>query len=229
MSVFDDLSHATRTRDGAEFVRNSLRPTSTPYKSFLKRGLDILVVLASAPVVLPLVAVFALMIAASGGSPFYSQTRVGMNGRRFRLHKLRTMLPNAEALLEDRLRTCPATRAEWTHKQKLKNDPRVTPLGRFLRKTSLDELPQFYNVLVGDMSLVGPRPIMDTQVDLYPGRAYYRLRPGISGTWQVSDRNACSFADRASHDEAYERDLSLGTDLRVLAATMWVVLHGTGH
>lgn len=229
MSVVDEISHATSSRDNAPLVRNSLRQPWTPYRSFLKRGLDIILVLASAPIVLPLVVLFAMMIAASGGSPFYSQTRVGKNGRRFRLHKLRTMLPNAEILLEDRLRACPATHAEWTHTQKLKSDPRITRLGRFLRKTSLDELPQFYNVLIGDMSLVGPRPIMVSQVELYPGIAYYRLRPGISGPWQVSDRNACSFADRARYDEAYERDLSLGIDLRVLAATTVVVLRGTGH
>jgi exopolysaccharide production protein ExoY len=228
VSVFDDLSRPALPHGSDPLVCTSPRPSWTPYRSFLKRGLDIALVLASAPVVLPLVAVFAVMIASSGGSPFFSQTRVGMNGRRFRMHKLRTMLPNAEALLEERLRACPASHAEWTRTQKLKNDPRRTSLGRFLRKTSLDELPQFYNVLVGDMSLVGPRPIMVSQVELYPGKAYYGLRPGISGTWQVSDRNECSFADRAGYDEAYAREVSLGTDLRVLVATTGVVLRGTG-
>lgn len=229
VSVLDDLSHATSSRAHEPFVRKSLRSAWSPYRSFLKRGLDIVLVLAAAPVVLPLIAVFALLIRLSGGSAFYSQARVGLNGRAFRLFKLRTMLPNAEALLEERLRTCPDSHAEWTHSQKLKNDPRITRLGRFLRKSSLDELPQFYNVLVGDMSLVGPRPMMVTQMELYPGNAYYRLRPGITGLWQVSDRNACGFAERASYDEAYERDLSLLKDLRVLVATPGVVLRGTGH
>lgn len=229
MSVLDDLSHATIARGDEPLVRGSLSHSWTPYRSFLKRGLDIVAVLALSAIVLPLVAVLAALIAVSGHSPFYAQTRVGRDGRSFRLLKLRTMLPDAEALLEERLRTCPDSHAEWTRTQKLKNDPRITPLGRVLRKTSLDELPQFYNVLVGDMSLVGPRPMMPCQQDLYPGSAYYRLRPGITGFWQISDRNECSFAARAEFDEAYEQSLSLGTDLRVLVATVGVVLRGTGY
>jgi lipopolysaccharide/colanic/teichoic acid biosynthesis glycosyltransferase len=210
-------------------VHRSLTPSFTPYRSFLKRGFDIVAVLALSVIVLPLVVLLAAVIAASGHSPIYTQARVGRDGRAFRLLKLRTMVPDAEALLEERLRTCPDSHAEWTRTQKLKNDPRVTPLGRALRKTSLDELPQLYNVLVGDMSLVGPRPMMVCQKDLYPGTAYYRLRPGITGFWQISDRNECSFAARAEFDEAYDRKLSLGTDLRVLVATVGVVVRGTGY
>lgn len=229
MSVLEDLSHTTIARGDKAPVRGSVSPSWTPYRSFLKRGLDILVVVVLSVVVVPLVAVLALMIASSGGSPFYTQTRVGRDGRTFRLVKLRSMVPDAEALLEERLQTCPDSLAEWTRTQKLKNDPRVTPLGRVLRKTSLDELPQLLNVLVGDMSLVGPRPMMVCQQDMYPGSAYYRLRPGISGFWQISDRNECSFAARAEFDDAYDRKLSLGTDLRVLVATVGVVLRGTGY
>ena len=114
------------------------------------------------------------------------------------------------------------------HNQKLKDDPRVTRLGRLIRKTSLDELPQFLNVLKGDMSVVGPRPMMVDQKALYPGTAYYSLRPGITGFWQISVRNESSFAERARFDTDYLRKLSFGTDLAVLWRTVSVVLKGTG-
>jgi lipopolysaccharide/colanic/teichoic acid biosynthesis glycosyltransferase len=199
------------------------------YRSFFKRFFDIFFVVASSVIVVPLVGFLALLIAVWGGSPFYSQARVGRGGRVFRMYKLRTMVPDADALLQDRLRTCPETRAEWSSSQKLKNDPRITPFGRLLRKTSMDELPQLYNVLVGHMSLVGPRPMLESQVALYPGSAYYRLRPGVTGFWQISDRNECDFSDRVRYDEDYDRELSFGTDMRVLAATVGVVLRGTGY
>ena len=118
--------------------------------------------------------------------------------------------------------------AEWTSKQKLSNDPRITKFGRILRRTSADELPQLINVLTGDMSLVGPRPMMPSQQALYPGHAYYRLRPGLTGSWQVSERNASTFADRAKYDDSYEQDLSFGTDLGIIARTVGVVLRCTG-
>jgi len=207
----------------------SLTGATNLYRSFFKRFFDIAFVMVSSVFVLPLLAVLALLITAWGGSPFYSQTRVGRGGRIFRMYKLRTMVPDADALLQHRLRTCPETRAEWSSTQKLKNDPRITPFGRLLRKTSMDELPQLYNVLVGHMSLVGPRPMLESQVALYPGSAYYRLRPGVTGFWQISDRNECDFSDRARFDEDYDRELSFGTDVRVIAATVGVVLRGTGY
>jgi lipopolysaccharide/colanic/teichoic acid biosynthesis glycosyltransferase len=138
------------------------------------------------------------------------------------------MVPGAEARLAAHLAADPAARAEWDRSQKLREDPRVTPLGRLLRRSSLDELPQLWNVLAGDMSLVGPRPMMPCQQALYPGEAYYRLRPGLTGPWQVSDRHASAFADRARFDRDYEQALSLATDLRILAATLRAVLRGTG-
>lgn len=207
----------------------ALALSPSPYRTFFKRLLDISFVLATSLVVVPLVVVFAAIIALRGGSPFYAQPRVGRGGRTFTMYKLRTMVPDADAILEERLRTCADTRAEWNATQKLKTDPRITPFGRLLRKSSMDELPQLFNVLVGDMSLVGPRPMLESQVVLYPGSAYYRLRPGVTGFWQISDRNECDFADRARFDETYDRKLSLGTDLRVLAATVGVVLRGTGY
>jgi len=173
--------------------------------------------------------VLALAVLLQGGRPFYRQDRVGQGGRIFRLWKLRTMVPDAEARLEAHLAASPEARAEWDHCQKLKDDPRITPLGRLLRRSSMDELPQLWNVLRGDMSLVGPRPMMPCQQPLYPGQAYYALRPGITGPWQVSARNESGFADRARYDADYLSRVSFATDLRLLAATVRVVLRSTGH
>lgn len=143
----------------------------------------------SAPFVLPILLILGFMIARDGGPVLYCQNRIGRGGRIFRIWKLRTMVINADAALEDYLASDPAARAEWNEHQKLRKDPRITPAGRLIRKTSLDELPQLWNVLTGDMSLVGPRPMMPSQTRLYPGRAYYRLRPGLTGFWQISHRN----------------------------------------
>ncbi len=139
------------------------------------------------------------------------------------------MVPNAHEHLEAYLNANPAARVEWDATQKLKNDPRITKVGRILRKTSLDELPQLFNVIKGDMSLVGPRPMMCSQRDLYPGSAYFKMRPGITGTWQVSDRNDSEFQSRAGFDNGYERNLSFGTDLSILLKTIGVVVRGTGY
>ena len=193
-----------------------------------RRHLDLLLILAMAPVALPLIALSALLAALDGAAPFYRQRRVGRHGRSFSILKIRTMVPDADRVLADHLAENPAARYEWDLHQKLRDDPRITRIGAFLRKTSLDELPQLWNVLVGDMSLVGPRPMMESQRDLYPGRAYYEMRPGITGPWQVSERNECSFAERARFDEAYYRTLSLGTDIALLARTAEVVLRCTG-
>jgi exopolysaccharide production protein ExoY len=139
------------------------------------------------------------------------------------------MVPNADAVLNDYLDANPGARAEWDKTQKLKNDPRITASGRIIRKTSIDELPQLINVVRGEMSLVGPRPMMVEQRALYPGLAYYAMRPGITGFWQTSTRNESSFAERAVFDSAYFRDMSLRTDLRVLVKTVAVVIAGTGY
>jgi len=216
-------------------VETATPKTDTPkrrfavYRDALKYGLDVTIVLGAAVVVLPVVLLMALFVSRDGHSPFYSQTRIGKNGRIFRMWKMRTMVPNAKKQLDSYLATNPAAKAEWDSTQKLKNDPRITPIGRILRKTSLDELPQLWNVLVGDMSIVGPRPMMEDQKDLYPGQAYYRMRPGITGLWQISDRNECSFAGRAKFDDMYERDLTLLSDVTILLRTVGVVLRGTGY
>jgi exopolysaccharide production protein ExoY len=198
------------------------------YRNFGKRTLDVTLILLALPFVLPLLLVLMALVMTDGGHPLYSQDRVGRHGRIYRIWKLRSMVMNADQKLEVHLAADPAARAEWDEMQKLRDDPRITRVGRLIRRSSLDELPQLLNVLMGDMSLVGPRPMMPEQRVLYPGQAYYELRPGITGPWQVSERNATSFADRARFDDKYHQDLSLATDTRLLACTIRVVLRATG-
>ncbi|MHC0055461.1 sugar transferase [Actibacterium sp. D379-3] len=193
-----------------------------------KRALDIVFVLLTGAIALPLVALMMFLVSLDGHSPIYRQRRIGRGGRIYDILKIRTMVPDAEARLAAHLDADPAAKAEWDSLQKLRQDPRITRVGQFLRKSSLDELPQLWNVLIGDMSLVGPRPMMETQRALYPGQEYYRMRPGITGLWQVSDRNRSTFADRAEFDAAYHAQLSFGADLRILWQTFAVVLRGTG-
>ncbi|RKT32353.1 lipopolysaccharide/colanic/teichoic acid biosynthesis glycosyltransferase [Roseovarius halotolerans] len=209
-------------------IAGSQKGQSNLYRRFLKSALDIAFVIAAAPIVVPFVAILALAISLDGRNPFYKQARIGKDGRLFYMWKLRSMVHDADARLNAHLEADAEARAEWDHKQKLTEDPRVTRLGRLLRKTSLDELPQLWNVFVGDMSLVGPRPMMPDQKALYPGVAYYAMRPGITGYWQISDRNQSTFAARADFDDRYFEDVSLGTDMSVLASTVAVVLRGTG-
>lgn len=198
------------------------------YRNALKRVLDVVAIVMAAPVVVPVIGVLALAVALEGGNPFYTQIRVGLHGKRFRMWKLRTMVLDADARMTEYLASEPTARAEWDRTQKLRNDPRITRFGRFLRKSSLDELPQLWNVFRGDMSLVGPRPMMISQQLLYPGTAYYALRPGITGFWQTAGRNRTTFEARAEYDTSYEASLSLGTDVSILARTVGVVLKGTG-
>ena len=200
-----------------------------PYRRAFKRVLDVSLVLIAAPIVLLVVGLLAIGIAFDGANPFYSQSRVGRGGCIYKMWKLRSMVVNADQQLEIYLASAPAARAEWDSMQKLKVDPRITRFGRILRKSSLDELPQLWNVLIGDMSLVGPRPMMPCQRKIYPGSAYYRLRPGITGPWQVSRRNESTFADRARFDTDYDRGLSLTGDIGLLISTVRVVMRATGY
>ncbi|MFP7569624.1 sugar transferase [Marivita sp. S2033] len=198
------------------------------YRDWLKRGLDVALVLTAAVPVVLVLAFCALLVAVDGGSPFYSQTRIGRFGKTFKLWKLRSMVTNADAALEKHLETNPVARAEWDRTQKLRDDPRITKIGHILRKTSLDELPQLWNVLKGDMSLVGPRPMMVDQQAIYPGSAYYALRPGLTGFWQVSVRHESSFADRANYDADYLSKVTFAQDISVMWKTLSVVSKGTG-
>lgn len=193
-----------------------------------KRCFDVSVTLFAAPAALMIVGVCALLIWLNGGKAFFCQPRVGKGGRVFNLWKLRTMAPDADKRLHEHLAADPDARAEWESKQKLQDDPRITRLGRYLRKYSIDELPQLFNVLAGDMSLVGPRPMLPEQRQHYPGTAYFNLRPGLTGLWQISERNGCTFVERALHDTRYSVMMSFSADLWILFLTPMVVLKGTG-
>lgn len=193
-----------------------------------KRCFDIVAVVISAPLTLPLIGILAFLVRLDGGAAFFGQQRLGRNGKTFTIWKLRSMVPDADRVLETYLRENPTAKSEWDRTQKLRNDPRVTSLGRYLRKYSADELPQLWNVFLGHMSLVGPRPMLPEQRAEYPGTSYFEIRPGLTGLWQVSDRNACSFAERAIHDTRYADIMSFGTDIWILSMTVLVVVRGTG-
>ncbi|MGR3573005.1 sugar transferase [Brevirhabdus sp.] len=201
------------------------------YANRAKRVFDVTFALALLPFLAPIIALLWLMVRCDGGTGFFHQPRIGRDGRSFRCWKLRSMIPDAAQDLARICRSDPARAHEWQLYQKLHDDPRVTVVGRFLRATSLDELPQIWNVLLGDMSFVGPRPFLPEQQDLYDlsgGRAYYRVRPGITGPWQVGARNSGGFAERAELDRDYVRTLSFRGDMRVLISTVGVVFSLTG-
>lgn len=200
------------------------------YRNWGKRALDVTLVIASLPITLPVVLICALVLWIEGGNPFYRQDRIGREGKVFSILKLRSMVRNADAHLERLLENDADLRAEWDTTQKLKKDPRVTRVGSALRATSLDELPQLWNVLTGEMSLVGPRPMMPDQLALYGDpHDYFALTPGLTGVWQVSARNESSFAYRATIDAAYRRSLSAREDISLIVKTIGVVVRGTGY
>jgi lipopolysaccharide/colanic/teichoic acid biosynthesis glycosyltransferase len=225
--IRENVADETSVTRGIFAVRTSY--ANQPYARFFKHAFETLLIILALPIVIPVIAFFALAVMTDAGGPFYTQKRIGRNGRVFRMWKLRTMIPNAHALLESHLAANPQARQEWESTQKLKNDPRITRMGRFLRKTSLDELPQLFNVLNGTMSLVGPRPMMVDQQAIYGGTTYYQLRPGITGPWQISDRNDCEFVARVHYDNEYGRTVSFGTDVAILWKTIAVVVRATGH
>lgn len=198
------------------------------YRNFLKRTLDVALVILAAPVLVLLVLALSLPSVLRGKNPFFVQRRVGRHGEIFTMVKLKTMVTDADNKLASYLRENPEAREEWAKCQKLRADPRVTSFGRFLRRTSLDEIPQFWNVLRGDMSIVGPRPMLPHQRALYHGMAYYSLKPGITGYWQVSDRHESEFSKRVEFDERYDNEVSLITDIVLIIRTFGAVLRGTG-
>lgn len=209
-------------------VRNNI---VEPRNRFAKRVLDVTAVLVTLPIALPLMAlVAAWVLLDSRGPVLFWQTRVGQYGRPFSVLKFRTMHRNANAMLEKLLQTSPEAKAEWDEWRKLRNDPRVTRVGRLLRRTSLDELPQLFNVLHGEMSLVGPRPVMKDELANYGDRVhlYDRLKPGLTGLVQVSGRSTLTYKERVRLDAYYARNWSLWLDLVILARTAAAVLFRTG-
>ena len=208
-------------------VRNNL---ARPGPRFIKRLFDIIVSLLLLIFLSPLFAFLSWKIRSSGGGAIFGHLRIGQHEKQFHCLKFRTMVENADEVLAQVLERDPDARTEWEQDFKLKNDPRITPIGQFLRETSLDELPQLWNVLKGDMSLVGPRPIIQEELKRYGNQAGYYLeaRPGITGLWQISGRNDTGYEDRVALDCWYVRNWSLWYDLVVLFKTVRVVLKKEG-
>lgn len=205
---------------------NRVPPRNTSYK----RLFDILGALALLIVFSPLMLAIAVAVfVTGGGSVIYSHKRVGRSHRAFSCLKFRTMVKDADNVLQRILNEDPAARAEWKKHQKLKNDPRILPgIGGMLRRSSLDELPQLFNVLRGEMSLVGPRPVTEGELKNYGDALdlYLSVRPGLTGPWQIGDRSNTTFEVRVAQDVQYIRCGNLLTDLRILRATVSIILKG---
>lgn len=208
-------------------VRNNLARRA-PH--ILKRSFDIVASLGLLAIGSPLLLWIAAKVAASGRPIFYGHKRVGQNGKSFLCYKFRTMQTNAAQLLQELLERDPEAKAEWERDFKLKNDPRITPIGHFLRKTSLDELPQLWNVLKGEMSLVGPRPVVDAELERYGKHVdlYLKAKPGITGLWQISGRNDISYDTRVYLDGWYVKNWSWFNDIVILIRTVKVILKRDG-
>ena len=217
------------SQTGAQSI--GLRQLRHAYRPLAKRALDILGAGVGLLLLGPLFLVLAFLVRADGGAAFYSHPRVGRGGKMFGCLKFRSMVIDSQARLEALLERDPAARAEWEATRKLKNDPRVTRIGRFLRSTSLDELPQLFNVLRGEMSLVGPRPVQQSELERFYGAAathYMAVRPGITGLWQVSGRSETSYDTRVALDVAYVSSQSLWADIIILLRTPLAVLSRRG-
>ena len=218
------IQQSTTQTIGLERDRKALVPIA-------KRALDIIGVGVGLVLLAPFFLIVALMVRADGGPAFFAHQRVGRGGKLFGCLKFRSMVIDSQARLEALLANDPAARAEWEATRKLKNDPRITRIGRFLRSTSLDELPQLINVLLGEMSLVGPRPVQEAEIDRYYGASaahYMAVRPGITGLWQVSGRSETSYESRVALDVSYVSRPSLLADLSILLRTPVAVLSRRG-
>jgi exopolysaccharide production protein ExoY len=189
--------------------------------------MDVTVALIALVMAAPVMLVIALLIWVTDGGPaIFSHTRVGFNGKRFACYKFRTMVANSQQVLVDYLASNPEAAKEWEQNWKLKNDPRITFLGHILRKSSLDELPQLINVLRGEMSCVGPRPVVPDELQRYGACAadYLQTRPGLTGLWQVTGRDAVDYASRVSIDSRYVRNWSIWADVVILGRTIFAVM-----
>jgi undecaprenyl-phosphate galactose phosphotransferase len=201
-----------------------------PSLSIAKRALDILGALVLLIALSPAMLLTACVTRMQGSPVLFAHQRIGRDGRSFPCYKFRTMLPDADRRLAELLARDPIARAEWDVNFKLKNDPRITRWGDFLRRSSLDELPQLWNVLIGDMSLVGPRPVIEAELPRYGDHLleYLSVRPGITGLWQVSGRNETSYDQRVALDAHYVQNWSLWLDGVILCRTVAVVLARRG-
>ena len=211
-----------------------LRPASAghpPVGGHYKRFFDITMAVAAILLLSPLLVMLAALVKFSdGGRVFYGHRRIGQNGKSFYCLKFRTMVENGDEVLASHFASNPLSREQWDATRKLQNDPRVTNVGQVLRKLSLDELPQLFNILAGDMSFVGPRPVVEDELELYgPAVNYYlKSRPGLTGLWQISGRNDVSYGTRVALDRHYIENWSFVSDLKIIVMTLPVVLFSRG-
>ncbi|WP_237905177.1 sugar transferase [Azospirillum brasilense] len=217
------------TASAAELVAR-LPATAPLHRNRVKRAFDLVGAVGLILFFGPLMLIVGLLITLDGGPAVFGHRRIGTEGRDFTCWKFRSMVVNAPEVFEKLIESDPEARAEWEATRKLRNDPRITWIGRFLRRTSLDELPQLFNVLTGDMSLVGPRPIVQEEVARYHVcfPFYTRCRPGLTGLWQVSGRNDVDYGRRVQLDTAYLLGWSFWGDFRILLRTVGVMLSGKG-
>ncbi len=221
---FNSINH----KGMALYVKNKLlHEGERNIKLFFDKILSISLFILFLPVLL---IIYAIVYISTGGQPVYKQRRIGKDGISFRIYKFRTMRTDADALLEQMLESNPEKKAEWEKEFKLKDDPRITKIGQFLRQTSLDELPQLFNVFQGKMSLVGPRPIIEDEIEKYGDYFSYftAVKPGITGLWQVSGRNDISYEERVRLDVWYVRNWSMELDIMILVKTAAIVLMRKG-
>jgi exopolysaccharide production protein ExoY len=224
-----EIPFRNRTADCSINRLAELRARARPS---LKRAFDLSASIVLLIIVLPVFVLIISAIAFNGEVPFYSHRRVGRGGREFGCLKFKTMRRDADLVLTQLIERDPTARVEWETKRKLWQDPRVTRTGRFLRATSLDELPQLINVLIGDMSLVGPRPVTGEELVKFYGAsetaAYFSIRPGLTGLWQVSGRSEVGYDRRVALDTLYAQQISLRSDLVILFRTLGVVVRQRG-
>ncbi len=217
--------------DQGEFVGPNGQQREKPLGRISKRVFDVVGASALLILVAPVIIIFGLLIRLQDGKKaVFSQSRYGAGGKSFKCYKLRSMVPNAGERLQEILATNSAMRREWEETQKLTDDPRITSLGRLLRKSSIDELPQLVNVLRGDMSLVGPRPIVQNEIERY-GKYYHdytSVQPGITGLWQVKGRSDTTYTERVALDVEDARTLSFWGDIKIMLMTIPAVLFSKG-
>lgn len=223
------MKSATRSASTPFF--NNTVSANPPIGGITKRGIDIMIALTALLVFSPLFLLIAALVKfTDGGNVFYGHRRIGHNGQEFRCMKFRTMVQNGDKVLQDYLRNNPEAYEEWRTTRKLQNDPRVTSVGAVLRKLSLDELPQLFNILKGEMSIVGPRPVVEDELAMYEASATYYLqtRPGLTGLWQVSGRNDVSYETRVAMDTLYVKNWSIAKDLLIIVRTVPAVCMSRG-
>lgn len=242
MSTFRYTMNVTKSQDffassmsvrdiGGILAASSTHFLTKPGNLFIKRLIDLFICIVTAILVIPVSILVAIIIKITSPGPvFYGHQRVGKNGKMIKCWKFRSMYKNSQEMLEQILATDPVRKAEWEAERKFIDDPRVTPFGKFLRKTSLDELPQLWNIFVGEMSFTGPRPVTKDELEKYGEDSEYVLSvtPGLSGMWQISGRSDTGYEERILLDTFYIQNWSVWLDIWIIIKTIWVVINGKG-